>query len=173
MITKDSKKEIIKDLVDRLSRHKAIVFFDYTGLSVDKFEELRKKLREEGISCNVVKKTLIDLSLEKAGLKIPEKIKKVPGQIALVLGYEDEIIPAKILYNFAKENSEIKIVAGVIQGNYLENEAIIKLAQLPSKEELLVKLIGSISGPIYGLLNVLQGNLRKLVFVLNNIKKEA
>ncbi len=64
-------------------------------------------------------------------------------------------------------------MAGVIQGNYLENEAIIKLAQLPSKEELLVKLIGSISGPIYGLLNVLQGNLRKLVFVLNNIKKEA
>ena len=173
MITKDSKKEIIKDLVDRLSRHKAIVFFDYTGLSVDKFEELRKKLREEGISCNVVKKTLIDLSLEKASLKIPEKIKKLPGQIALVLGYEDEIIPAKILYNFAKENSEIKILAGIIQGNYLENEAIIKLAQLPSKEELLVKLIGSISGPIYGLLNALQGNLRKLVFVLNNIKKEA
>jgi len=170
MITKDNKKEIIKDLVDKLSRHKVIVFFDYTGLSVDKFQELRKRLREEEINCHVVKKTLIDLSLEKAGLKIPEKIKKVPGQIALVLGYEDEVIPAKILYNFAKENNKIKIIAGIIQGNYLENETIISLAQLPSKQELLVKLIGSISGPIYGLVNTLQGNLRKLVFVLNNMK---
>ncbi len=173
MITKDTKKEIIKDLVDKLSKHKVIVFFDYTGLSVDKFQELRKELREEGINCHVVKKTLIDLSLEKAGLKIPEKIKKVPGQIALVLGYEDEVIPAKILYNFSKKNNEVKIITGIISGNYLENEAIINLAQLPSKQELLAKLVASISSPIYGLVNTLQGNLRKLVFVLSNIKKEA
>jgi len=173
MITKDNKKEIIKNLVDRLSKHKSIVFFDYTGLSVDKFQELRKELREERISCHVVKKTLIDLSLERAELKIPEKIKKVPGQIALVLGYEDEVLPAKILYNFSKKNDEVKIITGIISGNYLENEAIINLAQLPSKQELLAKLVSSISSPIYGLVNVLQGNLRKLVFVLSNIKKEA
>ena len=173
MITKDKKKELVKDLVDRLSRHKSIVFFDYTGLKVEQFQELRCKLREEGIDCQVIKKTLIDLSLEKAGLKIPDKIKEIPGQIALVLGYEDEVLPAKILYDFSKENKEVKIVTGIIEGDYLGNEAMISLAQLPSKQELLSKLVGSISKPIYGLANVLQGNLRKLVFVLNNIKKEA
>lgn len=173
MITKDKKKELISDLVDKLKRHKSIVFFDYTGLRVDQFQELRSKLREEGIDCQVIKKTLIDLSLEKAGLKIPDKIKKVPGQVALVLGYEDEVIPAKILYNFAKENEQVKILTGIIEGNYLENEAIINLAQLPSKSELLSKLVGNISSPMYGFVNALQGNLRKLVFVLSNIKKEA
>ncbi len=173
MITKDKKKELISDLVDKLNRHKAVVFFDYTGLKVDQFQELRGKLREEGIDCQVIKKTLIDLSLEKAGLKIPEKIKEVPGQVALILGYEDEVIPAKILHEFSKENEEVKILTGIIEGNHLENEAIISLAKLPSKQELLSKLVGNISSPMYGLANALQGNLRKLVFVLSNIKKEA
>jgi len=169
MITKNQKKEILKDLVDRLSRQKAIVFFDYTGLRVDQFQELRGKLREEGIDCQVIKKTLIDLALEKAGLKV-NKIKKMPGQIALVLGYGDEVAPARILYQFAKENEDLKIVAGVIQGDFLENEAVISLAKLPAKQELLSKLVNSISGPTYGLVNVLKGNLRKLVFVLSNMK---
>jgi len=173
MITKDKKKELIKNLVDKLNRHKAIVFFGYTGLKVEQFQELRTKLREEGVDCQVIKKTLIDLALEKAGLKIPSKIKEIPGQVALVLGYEDEVIPAKVLYDFSKENEEVKIITGIIEGNYLENEVMISLAQLPSKQELLSKLVGSISAPVYGLVNVLQGNLRKLVFVLSNIKKEA
>jgi len=172
MITKDQKKEIIKNLVDRLSRQKAIVFFDYTGLNVGQFQELRGKLREEGIDCQVIKKTLIDLALEKAGLKIG-KVKGMPGQIALVLGYEDEVAPARALYQFAKENEDLKIMAGVVQGDYLENEAIINLAKLPSKQELLGKLVATISGPSYGLVNVLKGNLRKLVFVLSNVKSEA
>ncbi|MBU1292167.1 50S ribosomal protein L10 [Patescibacteria group bacterium] len=172
MITKDKKKEILKDLVDRLSRQKTIVFFNYNGLKVDQFQELRTKLREEGVDCYVVKKTLIDLALEKSGLKV-NKIKKIPGQIALVLGYEDEVTPARILYQFAKENEDLKIVAGVVQGDYLENEAVISLAKLPSRQELLGKLVGTISGPTYGLVNALKGNLRKLVFVLSNIKLEV
>lgn len=173
MITKDQKKEIVKDLVDKFNKQKAIVFFDYTGLKVNQFQELRSKLREEGIDCQVIKKTLIDLALNEAKLKIPEKIKEIPGQIAIVLGYEDEVIPAKILNDFAKDNKEVKIIAGLIEGSYMENEAIISLAQLPSKQELLAKIVGSISAPVYGLHNVLQGNLRKLVFVLSNIKKEV
>jgi large subunit ribosomal protein L10 len=166
MISKEKKKEIIRDLVDRLSRQKAIVFFDYTGLKVNQFRELRSKFREEGVDCRVVKKTLIDLALEKAGLK-SIKVKEIPGQIALVLGYQDEVVPVKILYDFSKENEDLKIIAGVVHGDYLENEAIISLAKLPSKPELLAKLVGTISAPIYGLFNVLQGNLRKLVFALH------
>jgi large subunit ribosomal protein L10 len=165
MITKDKKKEIIKDLVDKLSRQKVIVFFDYTGLKVNQFQELRSKLREHGLDCQVVKKTLIDLALEKAGLKVA-KVKEVPGQVALVFGYEDEVMPVKVLYEFSKENKDLKITAGVVQGDYLKNEAIIALAKLPSKQELLAKLIGSISAPIYGLTNALQSNLRKLVYIL-------
>ena len=167
MITKEKKKEIVKDLIDKLSRQKSVVFFDYTGLKVNQFQELREKLREENIDCVVVKKSLIDLALEKAAFK-NLKIRDLPGQIALVFGYEDEVLPAKILYDFSKKNEDLKIVTGLIQSEYLENEAIISLAKLPTKKELLGKLINSVSAPINGLNNALQGNLRKLVYILKS-----
>jgi len=167
MITKEKKKEIVKDLIDKLSRQKSVVFFDYTGLKVNQFQELRENLREENIDCVVVKKSLIDLALEKADFK-NLKIRDLPGQVALVFGYEDEVLPAKILYDFSKKNEDLKIMTGLIQSEYLENEAIISLAKLPTKKELLAKLIYSVSAPINGLNNALQGNLRKLVYILKS-----
>lgn len=172
MITKEQKKEIVKDLVDKLSRQKTVIFFDYTGLKVNQFQKLRAQLKEQGIDCQVSKKSLIDLALEKSGFK-NIAIKNLPGQIALILGYDDEVLPTKILYDFSKENKELKIAAGLIQGEHLEKEALIELAKLPSKQELLSKLVGSLSSPIYGLVNVFKGNLEKLVFIFKNIKLET
>jgi len=169
MITKEKKKEIIKELVDKFSHQKSVVFFDYTGLKVSQSQELRGKLREEGIDCQITKKTLIDLALEKAGLK-NIKVKEMAGQIGLVFGYKDEILPAKILYDFSKENESLKILSGLIKGEYLENEAILELARLPSKQELLAKLVGSISSPMFGLHNALQSNLQKLIYILKSCK---
>ena len=172
MISKGKKIEITKDLSDKLSRQKTVVFFDYTGLKVSQFQELRGQLREQDIDCQAVKKSLIDLSLEKANLK-DGKIKDLPGQLALALGYEDEVLPAKILYDFSKKNEDLKILTGFVNGQYLEAEAILSLAKLPSKQELLAKLVGSVGSPISGLVNVLEGNLRKLFFVLKNIESKA
>jgi len=169
MLTKDKKKEIINDLVDKLSRQKAVVLFDYTGLKVNDSQKLRDKLREQGIDCQVSRKTLIDLALEKAGFK-DVKIREVAGQAALAFGYQDEILPAKIIYDFSKENENVKVLSGLINGEYLGNEAIISLAQLPSKQELLARLVGGIAAPLSGLNNVLSGNLRKLIFILKNCK---
>ena len=171
MITKEQKKETIKDLVDKLSRQKSVIFSDYTGLGVNQFQVLRSQLREQGIDCQVAKKTLIDLALEKAGFDI--KIKELPGQVVLAFGYQDEVLPAKILYNFSKENEALKILTGLVQGEYLENEAIISLAKLPSRQELLARLVGSFSSPLSGLINALQGNMRKLIFIIKDMKLEA
>ena len=118
MITKEKKKEIVEDLAARLSRQKTVVFFDYTGLKVNQVQELREKLRGEEIDCQASKKTLIDLALSKAGLD-GVKVKDLPGQIAMVFGYKDEVMPAKILYDFSKENEDVKILSGFIQGEYL------------------------------------------------------
>lgn len=172
MIDREQKKEIVKDLIDKLSRQKAVVFFDYTGLKVNQFQEVRAKLRKQKIDCQVCKKSLIDLALEESGFK-DVSVKKLPGQIGLVMGYDDEVLPAKILYDFSKDNENLKIVNGLIQGEYLEKESIIELAKLPSKQELLAKLVGNISSPISGLMNVFRSNLEKLIFVLKNVKLEA
>ena len=172
MITKEQKKELVTDLTDKLSRQKSVIFFDYTGLKVNKFQELRKKLREQKIDCQVSRKTLIDLSLKKSGLDSLDAT-TLGGQIALVFGYKDEVLPAKILYDFSKENEEIKILSGFVQGEYLENEAIISLAKLPSRQELLSKMIRSILSPVSNLTNVLNGNLIKLINIFKNLKLEA
>jgi large subunit ribosomal protein L10 len=167
MISKKKKQEIINDLADKLSRQKTVVFFDYTGLTVNQFQELRRQLKEKEIDCQVVKKTLVDLALEKANFK-SIKAKELPGQLALVFGYQDEILPAKILYNFSKENESLKILTGLFNEKYLEDEAIINLAKLPAREELLARLVGCLRAPISGLSNTLQGNLRKLTFILKS-----
>ncbi|OPL11996.1 MAG: hypothetical protein AVO34_01910 [Firmicutes bacterium ML8_F2] len=165
MITKEQKKEIVKDLIDKLSRQKAVVLFDYAGLKVNQFQEARAKLREQEIDCQVCKKSLIDLALEKSGFK-DISVKKLPGQIGLAFGYHDEVIPARILYDFSKDNENLKIVNGLIRGEYLEKESVIELAKLPPKQELLANLVGNISSPISGLVNVFRNNLEKLIFTL-------
>ena len=165
MITKEQKKETIKDLVDKLSRQKSVIFSDYTGLGVNQFQVLRYQLREQGIDCQVAKKTLIHF--------FDINIKELPGQVVLAFGYQDEVLPAKILYNFSKENEALKILTGLVQGEYLENEAIISLAKLPSRQELLAKLVGSFSSPLSGLINALQGNMRKLIFIIKDMKLET
>lgn len=172
MISKEQKKEIVKDLSDKLLKQKAVVFFDYNGLDVNGFQELRKELKERGVECQACKKTLIDLSLKKAGLK-GARVKDFPGQIALVLGYEDEVAPARTLYNFSKDNEQVKILSGFVQDDYLENEAILNLAKLPSRQELLAKIINSFISPISGLANTLNGNSIKLTNILRNIKAKA
>ena len=172
MITKEQKKKMISDLNDKLSRQKGVVFFDYTGLKVNKFQELRNKLRENGIDCQAYKKTLIDLALESNDLK-GLKVKDLSGQVAVVFGYEDEVLPAKILYDFSKENEEVKILSGFAQGECLGNEEVLNLAKLPSRPELLGKLIGSILSHVSNLTNVFNGNLIKLINVLKNVKLEA
>jgi len=169
MNPKKEKQEIINNLADKLSRQKIVIFSDYTGLKVNQIQELRRQLREKGIDYQVAKKTLIDLALEKAGLKTA-KVKEVSGQIALVFGYQDEVWPAKILYNFSKDNQALKILAGLVKGKYLASEAIINLAKLPSREELLAQLISIIFSPITGLINVLSGNINNLVQLLAAIK---
>ncbi|MEA2113572.1 MAG: 50S ribosomal protein L10 [Patescibacteria group bacterium] len=172
MITKEKKQEIIKGLVDKFSRQKSVVFFDYTGLTVNQVQELREKLRNEKIDCQASKKTLIGLALKKAGLEGVDN-KSLSGQIAMVFGYKDEVMPAKILYDFSKENENLKMLSGFIQKDYLESEAIMNLAKLPSKQELLGRLVGSITSPLSGLINVLQGNLRGLTIVLKNLELKA
>jgi len=171
MITKEKKKEIINNLTDKLSKQKVVIFSDFTGLGVNQVRSLRKSLKNSGIDYLVAKKTLIGLALKQAGIKGVSP-KDLQGQISVTFGYDDEIMPAKTLYQFSKANEALKILAGIVNGKYLSAEDIINLANLPSKQQLLAKLVGSISSPMSGFLNALQGNLKSFIYLLNNIKQE-
>jgi len=168
-LTKEQKQKIIDELREKIARQKAMAFVDFSGLKVKALTELRRKMKAAGCEFKATKKTLLSLVLKEKSLKIDPQ--KIEGEIALGFGYQDQIMPFKILYEFSKENENLKILGGLIDGEFIKKEKAIEVAVLPTREELLVKLAGSLSAPMANLVNALQGNLRNLVLVLGAIKK--
>jgi len=163
--TREQKKQEIEDLVKKLQDNKSVVFANYSGLKVKDTEDLRTECRENGLWCGMAKKNLLKLALKNLGIENSE----IEGEIVALFG-SDEVTPAKIAAEFAKKNEALKIVSGVIDGKFANKDQMIALSKLPSKEELLARMVGSINAPVSGLVNVLAGNLRNFVYVLNAIK---
>jgi len=170
MITKEHKKKIVKDLTEKAKNAKSIMFVDYKGIQVKDVTELKKQLRAAGVQYVVSRKTLIDIALKDVG--VTAGVKGLDGQIAVSFSNEDEIIAAKIIEKFAKINGNLKILGGVLGNQVLTEQEAKALAKIPSKEELLSRLVGSIKAPISGFVNVLNGNLSGLVRVLDAIKEQ-
>ncbi|MFC1721463.1 50S ribosomal protein L10 [Patescibacteria group bacterium] len=168
-ITRKQKEEIVKVLTDNFDNTSSVTFVDYTGLAVADFDELRSKLRETQAAMLIAKNTLIKLALSKSKRK-ELKIDDMTGQMAVVFAGGDEVAPAKVVYEFAKQKKKPEIVKGILDMDLLEKEKVIELAKLPSKPEMLGKVVGTIAAPVTGFVNVLSGNLRGLVNVLNSIK---
>lgn len=169
MQTKSQKETIVSDLTKKLKDSKAVVFSDFKGLSVKDMTVLRRELRNEGVDFKVVKKTLINIALKDAGMSADTKA--MEGQIAVAVSQGDEVAAAKIIAKMAKANENIKIVSGILGKNALSREEVMALAKLPSKEELLAKLVGTLNAPVSGFARVLSGNLRGLVQVLKAVSE--
>jgi large subunit ribosomal protein L10 len=167
MLTRSQKEELVKNLSEKIKAGKVVIFSDYAGTSVSKMKELRNELRKSDSSYKITKKKLIDLALKKAGIEA--SVLDLEGQIGIAIGKEDEVSTAKVLAKFAKENQNFKILQGVLEDKIMSDKEIMTLSSLPSKEELLTKLVGSINAPINGFVKALAGNLKNLVGVLKAI----
>lgn len=172
-LTKEQKKKILANLKEKIEKQKVMIFADFTGLKVKDFASLRKKLKKEENEIKVAKKTLIQIALKELKGETLQNfdVQNLRGQVALVFGYRDEISPAKTVYQFGLTNTNLKILGGIFEKNFIQAEKIIELAQLPTKEELLARLVGSISAPISNFVNVLEANIKGLLFALSAIKK--
>ncbi len=170
--TKNEKKEILKNLEDKISKSKSIVFAGFNSLEVKENEELRQKLKDEGNEYLVAKKTLIKIAFENQGHKDLD-IDSLSGKVAAVFSYEDEVSGAKIIDAFRK-NKEDKLyfLGGLLEGKMINQEKVTELAKLPSREELYARIVGSINAPISGFANVLAANLRKFVYALKAIEEQ-
>lgn len=169
--SKKQKEEIVKDLTDRLNKSKSLVFTKYHGLTVSDIRELRGQMKEQGADYGVVKNTLMKVALDKSDLK-EVKLEKQSGPLAVAFGYEDEVAPARLCWQFAKSHKTLELTGGVLESDLLSKEEVENLAKLPSKDELIAKAVGSIGAPLSGFVNVLAGNLRGLVGTLNAIKDQ-
>jgi len=168
MLTKTQKKKIIDELADKIKRQKILIFTNVAAVKVGEIQKLRRELKKEEVEYKVVKKTLINLALKQAKQEVDTS--SFIGSSALAFGYQEPVLPAKIIYNFSKEHLNLKILGGLMENRFLTPEEVIELAKIPSKQELIAKLIGSIQAPIRGLVNVLEGNLRNLLLIFKQIK---
>lgn len=171
--TREQKEEEIKSLEDKIAKAKSIVFTSYTGVNVAGMQELRKNYREQGVAYQAAKKRYIDLALDNAKVD-HEKVKDLDGSIAVAFGMEDEVAPARIAKDFNKTHESFAIKAGLLKigevWKYLSATEVLEFANLPTRDELLARLVGSINAPVSGFVNVLAGNIRGLVNVLKGIK---
>jgi len=168
MLTKKQKELLIKEFAENVANSKVLVVCDFKGMTVAEIGELRGILKESGVRMQVLKKTLAQIALDN--LEIDLDIRRLEGQLAFVYGGDDEVSAAKLLNKFAKNNEKLKMLVGALEGKAMEQEDVVALAKLPSKEELLAKVVGSLKAPVSGLVNVLGGNLRGLINVLTAIK---
>ena len=169
----EEKQKIAEDLRDRLSKSAITVLTDYKGLDVAAMNDLRRKLRAEGIEYQVVKNTLLIRAAEDNDIALIKDYFKGPSAIAL--SYDDPIAPAKVLSEFAKENKKLEIKAGVMNGQVLDANAIKALAKLPSREVLLGQFLSALNAIPTSFVRTIAEIPRSFVSVLAAIRdqKEA
>jgi large subunit ribosomal protein L10 len=173
MLKLSQKKELVARLATQLAEAQITILIDYKGLDVQTITRLRQELRQAGASMEVVKNTLLDLASRETDAALLTDYYKGPS--AIVLSSTDPVAPAKILIDFAKDNEKLEIKAAAFGGRRLDVEEIKALAKLPSKEEMLAKLLYTLNAVPTSFVNVLAGVPRGLVNVLNGIRdqKEA
>ena len=167
--TRAQKEEQVKDLTEKLSRAKSVVFADYRGLTMKQLSQLRNQLRESNAEFTITKNTLLERALPASTFQFPPS--SLEGPTATLLSYDDEISPIKLLVKTIKDSGIGKVKAGFLGKDTLDEETILKLAALPSKDELKAKAVGVLVAPLQGMVGVLQANLRNLVYALTDLQK--
>lgn len=147
------KQPIVQEISDAMNGAQSVVVVDYIGLTVAEDTELRKKLREAGVTYKVYKNTLVSRAVEGTDF---ESLKEVlAGPSAFAISADDATAPARILAEFAKKAPELEIKAGIVEGTYYDAEGMKAIASVPSREVLLSKLLGSLQSPVTNLARVL------------------
>lgn len=140
------KKPIVEEISQNIADAESVVLVNYSGLTVAQDTQLRKELREAGIVYKVYKNTMMNFAFQ--GTPCEAMCKDLDGTNALAISKTDATAPARIIAKFAKTAPKLELVAGVVEGGYYDQNGIKALAEVPSREELLGKLLGSIQSPI-------------------------
>lgn len=168
-VTRAQKAEALTKLTSEFSKAKSVVFADYKGLTVAQATQLRRELRAAKVDYVVAKKTLIQKAATDTGMKeIPQEM--MAGAVAVAFGMGDQIAPARIMHAFGKKNSTLPLLGAYLDGTYYDKVSVKALAILPSREELLAKLMGTLNASMQGMVSVLNGPLRGFLQVLNGLK---
>lgn len=169
-MNKQSKQDLVAELAEQLKGTKAAFLADYRGLNVEKSTELRRKLRAAGAEYRIIKNTLLRLAAQGTPAACLDPQLKGPTAVTLVTA--DPVAPAKALVEFAKVNQAFELKAGMLDGKLLSAAEVKALAELPSREVLLARLLGTLNAPTSNFVGVLAAVPRSLVQVLSAVKDQ-
>ena len=153
------KKGVVADIKEKFEKAQSVVLVDYRGLNVAEVTELRDQLRKAGVEYAVLKNTMINLAVKD--MNLDDMKPHLEGPTAVAFGYEDAVAPAKILADFAKKNKNVTIKCGVVDGAYIDEQGVTALANTPSREVLIAKIMGS-----------MMSSVSKFVYALEAIRKK-
>lgn len=160
MNTIELKKGIVADIKDKFDRAKCVVLVDYRGLTVAEDTALRNEFRKAGCEYAVLKNTMINLAVKEQGYSA-DMAPQLNGPTAVAFSYDDLVAPAKVVKTFQEKTKKLTIKCGVCDGDYLDVNGVIALADLPSKEVLIAKIMGSMMSAV-----------SKFVYVVEAIRKQ-
>lgn len=167
-LSRDKKAEVLAEVKQRLESSKLTVFATYSGTSVKSMQELRREARQSGTTVSVVKNRLFKKALSEVDRFKDVESESLTGQLMYAFNDQDEVAPAQALANFAKTQPQIQFVGGLdADGRILTADDIKALASLPTKDMLRAQLVGTIGAPLSGFVNIMSGNIRGVLNVLN------
>lgn len=158
------KYQEVEEITELLKGSSLTILTNYRGLSVAAMQRFRKDLRETGGSFRVVKNTLTGIAADNAEMSDIREF--LEGPTAIVTSGEDVVGPAKATRELARISRILEIKAGVLEGSLIPASEVERLASLPSREELLAKVVGGLNAPLAGMVGVLSGPIRSLAYVL-------
>ena len=169
MMNKEKKQTYIKNMTSELDKSDAVIVTHYQGLTVKQLDELRNRMREHGIQFKITKNRITKLALEKTRCKELSKLFTGPTAIALS---SDAITSAKILTNFSKENSNLKILGGIMGNDVLDVAGVQNVATLPTLDEARAKIVGILRSPAQKIASILLAPASKIaILALEKSKK--
>ncbi len=169
-MNRQEKTQAVGEIKEKFQKANITVLADFSGLKVSEMTRLRKELRETSAELKVVKNTLARLVIKDTPMSVLEPF--FQGPVAVITSETDAVGPAKVLVKFAKELEKPKIKVGFMSGNLMKEAEVITLSKLPSREELLANLLGSMLAPAQNLVNVFAAIPRKLVTVLAAVRDQ-
>lgn len=141
------KSLVVSEIVEKLNNSSSAVVVDYKGLTVAEVTELRKVMREAGVDYKVYKNTLVRRAAQEVGIE-QFNDELLVGTNAIAFGYDDPVDPARILKKFIETHPKMQLKMGIVEGEFYDEAKIMELANIPSREELIAKLLGSLKAPV-------------------------
>lgn len=168
---RQEKEQIISEVSEKIARAKSLFFADFTGITVEQVDELRREFRKSEIDYRVVKNTLARKALEHID-GFDKVSNHLVGHTAIAFGYDDPIAPAKIIKKFHDKYEKLKVKVCIIENQVFQGNRLDELAKLPTRSEIIVGVLGSLQSPIVGIVSAVNAVLSDLVSVIDAIQKK-